>query len=98
MQGTENSASMAATPTAARETSIAGAVHQQHQTLIAFGSRCRQDGRNALPVPSLMCVMVAADEAEYTLTYGERGSRVVIVASEPITRSAGHWVRCDADS
>ena len=40
-----------------------------------------------------MSVIVAADEAEYTLTYGERGSRVVLVASEPITRSAGHWVR-----
>ncbi len=41
---------------------------------------------------------LSADEAEYTLTYGERGSRVVLVASEPITRSAGHWVAVPRNS
>ena len=32
------------------------------------------------------------------LTYGERGSKVVLIASEPITKSAGHWVAVPRNS
>lgn len=42
--------------------------------------------------------MVRADEGEYMVTYGERGSKVVLVASEPITRSASHWVAVPRNS
>ena len=41
---------------------------------------------------------VGADEGEYMLTYGERGSKVVLVASEPITCSATHWVAVPRNS
>ena len=33
-----------------------------------------------------------AQEGEYSLTYGDAGTRTVLVASEPITRSKGDWV------
>lgn len=33
-----------------------------------------------------------AHEGEYTLSYGEAGSRTALIASEPITRSGGDWV------
>lgn len=41
---------------------------------------------------------MCADEGEYILTYGERGSKVVVIASEPITRSSGHWVAVPCNS
>ena len=38
------------------------------------------------------CARCACGQGDYTLMYGAVGTRVVLVASEPITRSAGDWV------
>lgn len=34
----------------------------------------------------------ACEQGDYTLMYGAVGTRVVLVASEPITHSSGDWV------
>ena len=34
----------------------------------------------------------ACEQGDYTLGYGAVGTRVVLVASEPITHSSGDWV------
>jgi len=49
-------------------------------------------------VPAAGLQTSIADEGEYMVTYGERGSKVVLVASEPITRSASHWVAVPRNS
>lgn len=54
------------------------------------------DGSNGGPAAGLETSI--ADEGEYILTYGERGSKVVLIASEPITRSSGHWVAVPRNS
>lgn len=43
---------------------------------------------NGGPAPSSL-----QSEAQYDLTYAERGTRVAMVASEPITGSKSDWVK-----
>ena len=47
---------------------------------------------------SLPALHRAAEESDYHLTYSEKGSRVCLVASEPVTGAADDWVEVPANT